>query len=208
NYAAFSSVMVAGAISIFYFTIAIALHEYQLFNQTIAFIIMVVITAFSVLISVAYNRQELAVLSLIGGFAVPFMVSTGSGNYIVLFTYIAILNIGILVISYFKKWNVVTILSFIFTTLLFFSWAVNELISDTLPHFVAFVFATLFYFIFSITVILNNLRNKGTFSLIEYCILIANTFFFFGMVLTIIHDWDLEIKGLFTLSLAVYNLIY
>jgi uncharacterized membrane protein len=208
NYAAFSSVMVAGAISIFYFTIAIAFHEYHLFNQTLAFIIMVVITAFSVLISVAYNRQELAVLSLIGGFAVPFMVSTGSGNYIVLFTYIAILNIGILVISYFKKWNVVTILSFIFTTLLFFSWAVNELISDTLQHLGAFAFATLFYFIFSITVILNNLRNKGSFSLIEYGILIANTFFFFGIGLTIINDWKLEIKGLFTLSLAVYNLIY
>lgn len=97
--------MVAGAISIFYFTIAIAFHEYELFSQTLAFIIMVVITAFSVLISVAYNRQELAVLSTIGGFAVPFMVSTGRGNYVVLFTYIAILNIGILAISYFKKWN-------------------------------------------------------------------------------------------------------
>ena len=33
KYAAFSSVLVAGAISIFYFTIAIAFHEYQLFNQ-------------------------------------------------------------------------------------------------------------------------------------------------------------------------------
>ena len=208
NYAAFSSVMVAGAISIFYFTIAIAFHEYHLFNQTVAFVIMVIITAFSVLISVAYNRQELSVLSLIGGFAVPFMVSTGSGNYIVLFTYIAILNIGILAISYFKKWNIVTILSFVFTSLLFFSWIIKELFSDTLPHYGALAFATLFYFIFSITIVLNNLRNKGTFSIIEYGILIANTFFFFGMGLTIIHDWELQIKGMFTLSLAVYNLIY
>ena len=28
------------------------------------------------------------------------------------------------------------------------------------------------------------------------------------MGLTIIHDWELQIKGLFTLSLAVYNLTY
>ncbi|MEN3322378.1 DUF2339 domain-containing protein [Mariniflexile soesokkakense] len=208
NYAAFSSVMVAGAISIFYFTIAIAFHEYHLFNQTVAFIIMVVITSFSVLISVTYNRQELAVLSLIGGFAVPFMVSTGSGNYIILFTYITILNIGILAISYFKKWNVVTILSFIFTTLIFFSWVVKELFNNTLPHGGALAFATLFYFVFSILVVLNNLRNKGSFSFIEYGILIANTFFFFGIGLTIIHNWELQIKGLFTLSLALYNLIY
>lgn len=207
-YAAFSSVMVAGAISIFYFTIAIAFHEYHLFNQTVAFIIMVIITAFSVLISVAYNRQELAVLSLIGGFAVPFMVSTGSGNYIVLFTYIAILNIGILAISYFKKWNIATLLSFLFTSLLFFSWVVTELLGDKLPHGGALTFATLFYFLFSITVVLNNLRNKGAFSLMEYGILIANTFFFFGIGIAVIHDWELQIKGLFTLSLAVYNLIY
>lgn len=95
NYKAFSSVFVAGAISIFYFTIGIAFHDYHLFNQATAFIIMVVITIFSAFVSVSYDRKELAVLSLIGGFAVPFMVSTGEGNYKVLFTYIAILNIEI-----------------------------------------------------------------------------------------------------------------
>nr|WP_305050274.1 DUF2339 domain-containing protein [Elizabethkingia bruuniana] len=103
NYKAFSSVFVAGAISIFYFTIGIAFHDYHLFNQATAFIIMVVITIFSAFVSVSYDRKELAVLSLIGGFAVPFMVSTGEGNYKVLFTYIAILNIGMLIIAYFKN---------------------------------------------------------------------------------------------------------
>lgn len=208
NYAAFSSVLVAGAISIFYFTISIAFHDYHLFNQTVAFIIMVVITAFSALVSVSYNRQELAVLSLIGGFAVPFMVSTGSGNYVVLFTYIAILNCGILAIAYFKKWNIVTVLSFVFTTLLFLSWYIRELFDNKLPHQGALSFATLFYFIFSITLVVNNIRKKGTFTLIEYFILILNTFFFFGIGMGIIHNWGINFKGLFTVLLAVYNLVY
>lgn len=208
NYAAFSSVLVAGAISIFYFTISIAFHDYHLFSQTVAFIIMVVITAFSALVSVSYNRQELAVLSLIGGFAVPFMVSTGSGNYVVLFTYIAILNCGILAIAYFKKWNVVTVLSFVFTTLLFLSWYIRELFDNKLPHQGALAFATLFYFIFSVTLVVNNIRKKGTFSLIEYFILILNTFFFFGIGMGIIHNWGINFKGLFTVLLAVYNLVY
>ncbi|MCO6161250.1 DUF2339 domain-containing protein [Flavobacterium sp. NRK F7] len=208
NYAAFSSVLVAGAISIFYFTISIAFHDYHLFSQTVAFIIMVVITAFSALVSVFYNRQELAVLSLIGGFAVPFMVSTGSGNYVVLFTYIAILNCGILGIAYFKKWNVVTVLSFVFTTLLFLSWYIRELFDNKLPHQGALAFATLFYFIFSVTLVVNNIRKKGTFSLIEYFILILNTFFFFGIGMGIIHNWGINFKGLFTVLLAVYNLVY
>ncbi|WP_432671797.1 DUF2339 domain-containing protein [Flavobacterium sp. SM2513] len=208
NYAAFSSVLVAGAISIFYFTIAIAFHEYQLFSQTVAFSIMTVITVFSVLVSVSYNRQELAVLSLIGGFAVPFMVSTGEGNYVVLFTYIALLNTSILAIAYFKKWKIVSILAFIFTSVLFASWYTRELYANTLPHLGAMLFATAFYFIFSITIVLSNIRNKGVFSLPEYFIMVANTFFFFGIGMGIIHNWGIEFKGLFSLLLAIYNVVY
>ena len=208
NYIAFSSVIVSGAISIYYFTIAIAFHDYHIFSQTIAFAIMLVITAFSAFVSINYNRQELAVLSLIGGFSVPFMLSTGQGNYVVLFAYIAILNVGILAIAYFKKWNIVAILSFVFTILLFLSWSVTEMATNKLPHQGAFIFATLFYFIFSITVVINNVRNKGVFSTIEYFIITANTFIYFGIGLSILQDAQLQLKGLFTLSLAIYNFIY
>lgn len=100
KFKAFSSVLVAGAIAVFYFTIAIAFHDYQLFSQTTAFAIMTVITLFSVFVSIAYDRQELGVLSTLAGFAVPFMVSTGDGNYHVLLTYLLILNSGMLIISY------------------------------------------------------------------------------------------------------------
>ena len=208
NFAAFSSVLVAGAISIFYFTIAIAFHEYQLFSQTVAFVIMVFITAFSVFVSVSYNKQELAVLSYIGGFAVPFMISTGDGNYVVLFTYIAILNIGLLAISYFKQWKVISILAFILTSILFISWYIKTLNSNTLPHLGALVFATINYIIFSLLIVLNNIKNKGVFSVVEYGLLIANTFLFFSLGIGIIHNWGINFKGIFTLLIAVYNLIF
>jgi cellulose synthase/poly-beta-1,6-N-acetylglucosamine synthase-like glycosyltransferase len=95
---------------------------------------MVVITIFSAFVSVSYDRKELAVLSLIGGFAVPFMVSTGEGNYKVLFTYIAILNIGMLIIAYFKKWSLVTLLAFIFSCVLFSFWFGEKVIDGGLPY--------------------------------------------------------------------------
>ncbi len=208
NYAAFSSVLVAGAISIFYFTIYIAFNEYQLFSQTVAFVLMTIITAFSTLVSLSYNRQELAILSLIGGFAVPFMISTGEGNYIVLFTYIAILNIGILAISYFKKWKIATILAFIFTIVLFSGWYFTSVKDSDFSYSGALIFATLFYFIFSITIVLNNLKNKGVFSKIEYCILMINTFYFFGIGMVILKQWGSNFAGLFTLLLAIYNVVY
>lgn len=208
NYKAFSSVFVAGAFAIFYFTIAIAFQEYHLFSQTVAFVIMVVITIFSSFIAVSYNRQELGVMTLIAGFAVPFMVSTGDGNYLVLFTYVAILNIGMLIISYYKKWNIVNVLSFVFTCILYIGWWTNLTDPAKVPYQGAFIFATLFYVIFSIATVINNLRSSGTFSKIQYFLIIANTFFFFGIGMSIISEWGLPIKGLFTVALALYNLIF
>lgn len=208
NYAAFSSVIVAGAIAIFYFTIGIAFHDYHLFNQTVAFSIMVIITAFSALISLSYDRVELAVLSLIGGFAVPFMVSTGEGNYVVLFSYIIILNIGILAIAYYKKWNLVNILAYIFTVLLYAAWLTRDLSSDK-PHYLgALVFGFIFYFIFILMNLINNIRSKGEFSKTQLTILASNTFLFYGAGMAILTHYHPELKGLFTTILALLNLIY
>lgn len=208
KYAAFSSVFVAGAIAVFYFTIGIAFHSYHLFGQTTAFIIMVLITIFSCLVSLSYDRKELAVLSLIGGFAVPFMVSTGQGNYAVLFSYILILNIGILALAYHKKWSIINILSYVFTILLYGVWLINELDEKT-PHYLgALLFGFAFYFVFILINIINNLRTKGLFSTIELSILASNTFLFYGAGMAILSSYHPELKGLFTTALALLNFGY
>ena len=208
KYAAFSSVFVAGAIAVFYFTIGIAFHSYHLFGQTTAFIIMVGITAFSSLISLSYNRKELAVLSLIGGFAVPFMVNTGQGNYVVLFTFILILNIGILALAYHKKWGIINILSYIFTVVLYGAWLFEDLGEKT-PHYLgALVFGFAFYLVFIGINIINNVRTKGLFSPIELSILASNTFLFYGAGMVILEQFHPEFKGLFTAALGLLNLVY
>ncbi len=208
KYAAFSSVFVAGAIAIFYFTIGIAFHDYKLFSQPVAFSIMVLITAFATLITVSYNRIELAILTLIGGFAVPFMVSTGEGNYVVLFSYILILNSGILAIAYFKKWNLVNVLAFIFTILLYVGWLSSEL-NKELPHYSgALLFAFAFYLMFTIINIINNIKTQGVFSKMQLAILTINTFVFYGVGMSILSNFHPEFKGLFTTFVAVLNLVY
>ena len=208
NYAAFSSVLVAGAIAILYFTIGIAFHSYHLFNQTVAFTIMVLITAFSCLISLSYNRKELAVLSLIGGFAVPFMISTGEGNYTVLFTYIIILNIGILALAYHKKWSIINVLSYIFTVVLYGGWLAKDLNTDA-PHFLgALVFGFAFYLLFILINIINNLRTKGTFSTTELSIIASNTFLFYAAGMAVLSSYHPELKGAFTTALGLLNFSY
>lgn len=206
NFKAFSTVLVAGAISVFYFTIGFAFHQYHLFNQTVAFTIMLAITAFSVLISMAYNRQELAILSIIGGFATPFMVSTGSGNYVVLFTYIIILDLGMLVLAFTRKWTLVNIITYVFTILLYVSWLLTKCLNNHPEFFTgALLFATAFYFIFIAMNIAYNIKYKQLFKTIDFSVLLSNTFIYYGIGIALFDQYHPTFKGAFTLVLALSN---
>lgn len=210
TFTAFSSVLVGGGIAVLYLTIAIAFHEYGIFSQTAAFILMLVITGFAVVLSLAYNRVELAVLSILGGFASPFMVSSGEGNYVVLFTYVLILDAGMLVLAYYKKWNLVNIISYAFTVLLFGGWlAVQyDTISPT-PIAGALCFGTLFYLVFFAMNIVNNIRQRTPFKSIEISILLSNTFCYYAAGMIILDTPSTSaFKGLFTAILAVFNFAF
>lgn len=207
EYKAFSSVLIGGGLSVFYFTIAIAFHEYHLLSQITAFLVMIMITAFAIFLSIAYNRQELAVLAIIGGFTTPFLVSTGEGNYIVLFSYLLILNTGMLVLAYFRKWSIVNIVSYVFTVILYTGWLSTQVVGvKDSPQMGALVFASLFYLEFFLMNIIHNLRENKSFKALDFSILLSNTFMYYAagmVVLDQIHDGIF--KGLFTVLLAAFN---
>ncbi len=209
NYQAFSSVLVGGGLAVFYFTITLAYHQFHLFSQTMSFAIMIVITIFAVVLSILYDRQGLAIIALVGGFSAPFLVSDGSGNYQVLFTYLIVLNAGLLVIAYNKAWRLMNLLAFIFTTILFTGWLIS-LAYDT-PVVVygnALMFATIFYLLFFFINIANNIKANKKFISADFSILLANTGLFFAAGLYCLAEMNRrEYQGLLTILLGVFNLI-
>lgn len=208
NYHAFSSVLVGGGLAVFYFTITLAYHEYHLFSQVTAFIIMLVITAFAVLLSLLYNRQELAVIALVGGFATPFMASSGSGNYKSLFIYLIILNCGLLVIAYKKAWRLLNLLAFIFTVILFAMWLVTLSVESAKSVYInGFIFATVFYLLFLAINIAHNIKENKKFIVSDFGILLANTCLYFSAGLYLINEAGAtEYRGLFSAAMGIFNL--
>ena len=212
-YRAFSSVLTGGAMVVFYFTVAIAFREYHLFGQTASFLMMVAITTFSVWLSILYNRRELAVLSLIGGMLTPFMVSRGDGNYHVLFTYIAILNIGMLALSLRKQWKELLIISFIGTQLIFwlyylqtgfFKSSTNDIARDT----ALLLYASVFYIIFLLMPLIQVFRDKERSKdhALHIIMLVANSFFHLLASVLLLQRMDAgSYKGLLAALLAVLN---
>ncbi|MBS1662940.1 MAG: DUF2339 domain-containing protein [Bacteroidetes bacterium] len=208
SYHAFSSVLVGGGLAALYFTIALAFHQYHLFGQTVAFVIMLVITAFSVLLSLLYDRQELAIIALVGGFITPFLVSTGNGNFRVLFTYLLILNAGLLVIAYNKAWRILNILAFGFTVILFGSWMLSLPYDERGATYQAGLgFATAFYLLFFAINIAYTIRANKKFIASDFGILLINTCLFAGAVLYMLTQLGLDrYKGLFSAVMGVFHL--
>ncbi|KAA2244917.1 DUF2339 domain-containing protein [Chitinophaga agrisoli] len=210
TFAPFSSVLIGGGVSVLYFTITIAFHQYHLIGQTLAFILTVLITAFTVFLSLAYNRKELAIIAILGGFSAPFMVSTGEGNIPVLFSYILILNIGMLVLAYFKKWNVVNVICYAATVILYGSWLVMSLNQTTparpVPYAAGLIFGTLFYLVFFLMNVVNNVKNRARFSYLDISILLTNTFLYYAAGMAILYQLSgTTYQGLFTVLIAVFN---
>jgi len=156
RYHTFSSLLAGGAFGIYYLITAIAFHYYALFSHTIAFVILCVTTIFMSAVSVLYDRKELAVTALIGGFIAPFIISTDSSSIISLQIYITILNIGMFCLAMYKKWAILPMVSFAFTYIILWGTTALGSFSDSeagTTYPTLFAFATLFYVIFLLPVV-------------------------------------------------------
>jgi uncharacterized membrane protein len=76
-------------------------------------------------LAVLQNSLPLAAFA-VGGFLAPLLTSSGSNNYIGLFSFYAILNAGIVGIAWFKSWRILNLLGFGFTFVIASLWGWNS----------------------------------------------------------------------------------
>jgi len=205
NFHAFSSVLAGGGLAVLYFSITLAFSQFHLFNQTTAFLILIGITCFSVVLSLLYDREELGVIALVGGLLSPFLVSGSQANYLALFFYLLILNIGLLFIAFNKLWRILNTLAFVLTVLVFawLCWLIP--ISQ---YSVVFFYSSLLYILYFSINISFNIRETKKFLGFDFSLVLLNTAIYFGAGLYFLNLLHLKLwNGSFTLSIALLNLI-
>lgn len=208
KYNSFSAVLVSGAMAIMYFMTYFAYDFYSLIPQLAAFIMMVVFTAITVYAALLYNRQVIAHIGLVGAYAIPFILSEGSGQVAILFSYIAIINTGILILSFRKYWKPLYYSSFILTWFIFFSWYINRY--QTNDHYgLALTFNSIFFILFYLTFIAYKLIKQEKFNTEDIFLLLANSFIYYGLGYSILdeHMIGQHFLGLFTLVNACIHFI-
>ncbi len=206
NYENFSAVLGSGAIAILYFITYAAYSFYGLFSLIIAFALMVIFTAVTVLTAINYNKQVIALIGLVGAYAVPFLLNAGSNDVKTLFSYIAIINVGILLIAIRKYWKALYYSSFVLTWLIFFFWFTQSY--QPIEHFtVGSTFLTIFFMTFYLIFLAYKVVNKEKFEITDVILLLANSFIFYGVGYFMLNTYgNLEhYLGLFTLCNAVIH---
>lgn len=206
KYKNFSAVLVSGSTAIMYFLTYAAYSYYGIFNQIVAFALMVLFTIFTILASINFNLQVIAIIGLVGAYAVPILLSDGSGKVQILFSYIGILNIGILILSFKKYWKSLFYSSFSLTWLIYTIWFVLRFDSD--KHIgLAFSFLIVYFVTFYVVILAYKLKAGQKYTYFDFIFIFLNAIFFytFGCYLTsCLPSGDLYF-GLFTVANALIH---
>jgi uncharacterized membrane protein len=205
RYEQYSAVLMGGGLSVMYFITYTAYSFYDLFPQLLAFIMMLVFTVAAVYAALLYNRMVIAHLGLVGAYAIPILLSDNAGRYAVLFTYITIINTGILILSFKKYWKSLFHVSFVFTWLIYGSFFI--FLQRGEHYTTGMVFLCIFFLIFYTTFLAYKLIKKEQYSVKDVILLLSNAFIFYGYGYGLLtrNDESTTVLGLFTLANAAIH---
>jgi uncharacterized membrane protein len=95
--------VVAVGIAALYLSVYAAFAFYQLVTQPAAFAFMVLVTATAAALALYHEARAVAVLANLGGFLTPILLSTNRDAGTALFTYLAVLDAGMLVVAWYRR---------------------------------------------------------------------------------------------------------
>ncbi len=206
KYFVYGQIITGGGIAVLYLSIFAAFNFYHLIGQLPAFLMMMLITAVGIVLSLRYDAISLIIVSIIGGFVTPILVSTGENNQIGLLSYILLLDVAILIVSVFKKWRELNFIGFIGTVILFGSWAGEFYTTKDLG--MTMFFLTAFFIVYSISSLIYNLVKKEKSSQTEQMLTLFSATAYFGASYALLNGDYHPFMGFFSLILAVYYFLW
>lgn len=131
-----------GGVGVLYLAIFAAARYVGMLPPLAALVLMTGVVVFSGVLAVAQNAMSLALFGAAGGFLAPVLLSTGQGSHVHLFTYYALLNLGVLGIAWRRTWRPLNLLGFACTFGIGAAWGARyyapEYFATTEPFLILF----------------------------------------------------------------------
>lgn len=158
-----------------YFAIFAAASIYKFLPVPAAFPLMVLITVFGALLALRQNSLLVALIAVIGGYATPVLLSTGSKHLPELFSYLVLMGAGSLFLAFYRNWRLLNFIAFLLNYVIFTGAAYRffkpELRTD---YWHVAGFASALFVLFSILPLLYSLVHRRKVTLLEILLFIAN----------------------------------
>jgi uncharacterized membrane protein len=202
GYKAFSYSLKAVGIGAMYLSLWAAFQVYSLIPSSVAFVMMLAVTAATAAMALAQDAQILAAFALTGGFSTPLLLSTGQNREIALFSYVAILDLATLALVRFKPWRRLLVMTYAGTLLLYIGWYSSFYTRNQLN--LTLGFATLFFAIFAIAPLIT-LQPEGEMTLlasIPAVLAFVNAGVYFLQAYAMIEEVNKTYMAWFALGLA------
>jgi uncharacterized membrane protein len=200
----FSLVVQGGGIGLLYLTIFASFSLYRVLDSTLAFVMLGLIVILAAIMAVLQNAKSLALFAAVGGFLAPILTSSGSNNYIGLFSYYTVLNIGIFAVAWFKSWRILNLTGFVFTFAISGVWGVlsyqPEFLTTTQPFLIIF-----FLLYVGISVLFALRRSIDFKDTIDSSLVFGTPLLAFGMQCELVGDYEYGI-AISAFSLAAFYL--
>ncbi len=204
KYLNYSDMLSGVGIAILYLSIYASYGFYHLVDPSVAFVLMGLVTTFGLVLAIAGSTLGLAVLSTLGGFMTPVLLSTGENHLAALSIYMIILDLGVFGVAWFKKWTQLNYLSFVGTIALFGGWMAKFYTPPQLGE--TFFFVSVFFAVFLLTSILHHVLRKEPTTPSDLMLLVLNAAGYFAVSSYMLDPNYHDVLGFFALMLAVLYL--
>jgi uncharacterized membrane protein len=203
GYRVFSFSLKAVGIGTLYLSLWASFQVYHLMPSEVVFVCMLVVTAATCALALAQDAEILAVFAIAGGFATPPLLYPGVNREFALFSYVLLLDLGILALVISKPWRRLLWLGFAGTLILYIAWYLDfynrTQIAPTLT------FATLFFAVFAIAPLFMLRQEQGAGGM-PLALAFGNAATFFLQAYAMISEISMAEMAWFSLALAALYL--
>jgi uncharacterized membrane protein len=198
----FAQGLVSAGLAILYLSVYASFNFYHLVPQIWAFVLMTAVTAIAFSQAFRYDSLAVALLAWAGGFLTPVVLSTGVANEFGLFTYLALLDAGILVISLRKPaWSALEPLALAATWALYSAWYDADYTTDAFS--LTFYFVVVFWGLFHALSAAKAFLGEPRFPRLRHATAAINAAAAFGALSVLCTPADKGTLGLILLALGV-----
>jgi uncharacterized membrane protein len=155
-------------------------------SQMLTFALMCIVTIVGMALAIRHDAITIAFLAILGGFLTPNMVSKGTDARDILFSYLLLLNLGVLGVAFYKKWRALDILAFVGTLVLFGGWYYK--FGAGAPVGPPLAWLATFWAVFAVVPVAYHVRHGTRLTVERLVMSLANATYGFGFAYLILAD--------------------